>query len=1019
MLAWLAGLGLCLQPCLLPSLQSGGPAPTPAYQASLWTIANGLPQGSVNAIATSSAGELWLATFGGLVAFDGMRFRSFDIDSHKGMPSNRITALWCGEDEELWYTTQSGALVRMAEDRVQAVHALPEPHSEPLCLVRRADGSFWVQTSSGAVLRFQEGTWSEMLPAGAGGTYAGLCLDAQGQLMVAQGRSVLRLGAGGEELERFEAPSRVTALALGCEGRIWIGMQKGVALLEGDFVQPWTTQPAITWTVNSILEVPEGGIWFGTQRGPVQGLYDAKPTDRTWVSTNGLALPQGLEVRSLALDPEGNLWMGTTAAGLVRLRPGRMDTLPALRRLGAVSALVPDGAGGAWVANECRGLTHVLPGTRELRPEQPPRLLGLEHCPSALLLDSKGRLWLGSGTSVLRRDTPEGSWQVVLAPEQFGKRSGPLLELDAGEHLLSTQEGDWIHLDAQDRILARGSVGEFVQSMVRGPDGAVWLGTDGGVLRWQAGRTEAVRRELHFPRAAIRDFHFGADGAVWMASYGAGILCMDRGGLRSLSRDQGLPNGSISKLLSDGKRLWASSNLGLIVLEWSQLEEWRTGRRERVEAVIYGPETGLGETNYGQPSGFGAQGELWFGSLSGVVRVDPARFPFNPHPAKPRIERILVDEEPLNAERLVPAGARRIAIEYGAISLTAAERVRFRYRLQGFDEAWTEAAESRTASFTDLRPGEYRLELQARNEDGFWSASMLGPSIQVLPYWWERRWVQACGLLALAGVLLLLHRVRIRTLQRRTAVLFEATRGRMQAEERESLLREELAHVARVATAGELATSLAHEVNQPLGAIVHNIHAAELMLARGQADEVQEILRDIGAQAERASAVVRRLRDFLRKNPRRRESVDVGALIEATLPLLRRELAAAKVDVALELARGLPAVQADPVQLQQVLVNLIQNACDALAPEPGAHQLKIRTLQSDAKLAFEVEDNGPGLSAEVEARLFQPYVTTKPGGMGLGLAICRSIMESHGGRLYAQRAVGKGLLLRGELPLHS
>jgi C4-dicarboxylate-specific signal transduction histidine kinase len=125
------------------------------------------------------------------------------------------------------------------------------------------------------------------------------------------------------------------------------------------------------------------------------------------------------------------------------------------------------------------------------------------------------------------------------------------------------------------------------------------------------------------------------------------------------------------------------------------------------------------------------------------------------------------------------------------------------------------------------------------------------------------------------------------------------------------------------------------------------------------------------------------------------------------------------VDVALELARGLPAVQADPVQLQQVLVNLIQNACDALAPEPGAHQLKIRTLQSDAKLAFEVEDNGPGLSAEVEARLFQPYVTTKPGGMGLGLAICRSIMESHGGRLYAQRAVGKGLLLRGELPLHS
>jgi signal transduction histidine kinase len=494
---------------------------------------------------------------------------------------------------------------------------------------------------------------------------------------------------------------------------------------------------------------------------------------------------------------------------------------------------------------------------------------------------------------------------------------------------------------------------------------------------------------------------------------------MDRGALRSLSRDEGLPNGSITKLLSDGKRLWASSNLGLIVLEWSQLEEWRAGRRERVEAVIYGPETGLGETNYGQPAGFAAAGQLWWGSLSGAVRVDPGRFPFNPRPAKPRIERIQVDEQPLSEDWIVPAGSRRLAIEYGAISLTAAERVRFRYRLRGFDESWTEAAESRTASFTDLRPGEYQLELQARNEDGLWSASMLSPAIVVLPQWWERRWVQGCGLLGFAGVLFLLHRMRIRALQRRTAVFVEATRGRMQAEERESLLREELAHVARVATAGELATSLAHEVNQPLGAIVHNIHAANLMHQRGQAAEVQEILKDIGAQAERASAVVRRLRDFLRKNSRRREPVDVGALIESTLPLLRRELAAAKVDVGLELARGLPAVQADPVQLQQVLVNLIQNACDALASEPGEHRLRIRTLQHESRLVFEVEDNGPHLSAEVEARLFQPYMTTKPSGMGLGLAICRSIMESHGGRLYAQRAVGKGLLLRGELPLQS
>jgi signal transduction histidine kinase/ligand-binding sensor domain-containing protein len=1009
----LASLALC---AFLQAAPASSAAP--AYHASLWTIANGLPQGSVNAMAVSAAGELWLATFGGLVAFDGMRFRSFDLDTLERLPSNRITALRCGADDEVWFTTQPGELVRFQAGRIQSVYPLPKPHLEPLCLLRHPDGAFWLQTSAGAVLRFLEGQWTVLLPAGAGGGYSGMCVDSQGQVWVAQGKLLLRLDAQGVEQQRLEAPARVSALCAGGDDRIWVGMQSGVALMRAGELRPWNTQPRIEWAVNAIQEASNGHVWFGTQRGLVHGMLDVREGERTWVSSNGLSLPAGLEVRSLLLDPEGNLWMGTTAAGLARLRPSRIDTVPALRRLGSTSALASDGEGGAWVGSECRGLTRVLRDTRELRPERVPEIGGLEHCPSALFLDSRRRLWLGSATAFLRRDTPDSSWELIVSPAQMGRRSGPMQELDNGEFLLCMQDGEWLQLDATDGIRARGRLGVSIQSMVRGPDGRVWIGTDQGVLRWSEGRAEPLAVESGFPRAAIRDFHFASDGSIWMATYGAGILCFDSGSLHSLGRAQGLPNGSISKVLSDGRRLWASSNLGLIVLEWSQLKEWRAGRRERVEAVIYGPEAGLGETNHGQPAGF-ADDALWFGSLSGIVRVDPSRFPFNPRPPLPRLERLLADEQPLSDDWTVPPGARRLAVEYGAISLTASERVRFRHRLLGFDDAWTDAGETRVASFTDLRPGEYRWEFQARNEDGIWSASLISPAITVIPQWWERRWVQWSALLALGASLLLMHRLRIRALQRRTAVLVDATRGRMLAEQRESVLRDELAHVARVATAGELATSLAHEVNQPLGAIVHNTHAASLLLERGQAGEVREILQDIGVQAERASAVVRRLREFLRKNPRRTEAADLNSLIETTLPLLRREIASAGVQVSLELTKGLPAVQVDLVQLQQVFVNLIQNACEALNRQAGERRLSIRTLQEGSKLVFEFEDNGPGLAADIEARIFEPYVTTKPGGMGLGLAICRSIMELHAGHLYAQRAMGKGLLFRGDLPLHS
>jgi C4-dicarboxylate-specific signal transduction histidine kinase len=259
---------------------------------------------------------------------------------------------------------------------------------------------------------------------------------------------------------------------------------------------------------------------------------------------------------------------------------------------------------------------------------------------------------------------------------------------------------------------------------------------------------------------------------------------------------------------------------------------------------------------------------------------------------------------------------------------------------------------------------------------------------------------------------------RVGRFTRRARVLLDATEGRARAEERESRLREELAHIGRVALAGELATSLAHEVNQPLAAIVTNAQAGRRYLANAALDKknLDEILRDIAQQGQRASDIIRGLREFLRKHQSERRPVDLNDIVRDTLPLVRRELQDHKIALVLKLAPEVAAVDADPIQIQQIVVNLVKNACEAMSDSNSDRTLELRTTSNAGRVGLEVQDTGPGLAPDVADRLFQPYVTTKSTGMGLGLAICRSIVEAHGGRISADSAGDRGTTFHVDLP---
>jgi PAS domain S-box-containing protein len=233
----------------------------------------------------------------------------------------------------------------------------------------------------------------------------------------------------------------------------------------------------------------------------------------------------------------------------------------------------------------------------------------------------------------------------------------------------------------------------------------------------------------------------------------------------------------------------------------------------------------------------------------------------------------------------------------------------------------------------------------------------------------------------------------------------------------------ELAHANRVATMGQLSASIAHEVNQPIGAAVTNAHAALRWLGATppNMDEVHLALSRIVTNGNRATDVLSRIRAFIKKAPPRKDSLDVNQAVLEVVALTRSEAKKNKVTVQMQLAEGLPVVQADRVQLQQVLLNLIINAIEAMsASDAGSRRLLISSANSGSSdVSVEVQDSGPGFPEASAEQIFQAFYTTKPDGLGMGLSICRSIVEAHGGQLRAAAGHPTGAIFTFTLPIRS
>jgi PAS domain S-box-containing protein len=228
---------------------------------------------------------------------------------------------------------------------------------------------------------------------------------------------------------------------------------------------------------------------------------------------------------------------------------------------------------------------------------------------------------------------------------------------------------------------------------------------------------------------------------------------------------------------------------------------------------------------------------------------------------------------------------------------------------------------------------------------------------------------------------------------------------RVEAEEKLNEMEAHLAHAGRLSVLGEMVAGIAHEVNQPLYSIVNFAKACRNVLARKEEPDHKELIEwndEIACAAARATEIIKRLRRFARRGAAEFAAIPVGELIEESIDLMAFELRRHKVVVRRDIASDAPAVRADRVEIQQVLVNLLQNACEAMAQTADSErQIALRSRLSEEGVVVSVQDHGPGLPDDKELRIFQPFVTTKENGLGIGLAISTTIVEAHGGRLWA------------------
>ncbi len=986
------------------------------YGFDVWTTAEGLPQNTVNDLAQTPDGYLWLATFDGLARFDGVRFVIFDRSNSKGIVNNRFSKIFADKDGAVWAATENGVLTIYREGEFTS-YSTPEGLREKIIAIAAdAEGKARIETSENYYY-LEDGKFT-------------LAPDQK-----KRGEQTVYFGKSGAKW--ILTTTEVSCHKDGIVTRYPLQIDS-VSLLDTNYGLTFEDSRGALWlTLNSPLtyklyrlqdgaitvftdkEIPElkeifpaveeqdGNLWF------VFATTVKKDASLTFVQfKDGIfrrwQFAEFNTITDVMIDREGNFWLGTYQ-GLKRFRRQFITILSEKDGLlsNEIYPLLQMDGGDIFIGsikgvNRYRDGKITDLGLKFSNPNKAFLIRGLWE-------DEQKRLWIGSfnGSGRVENDSLKVI-NPVGATDFTADRNGNLW--------MATESGLFKFKD--EKQIARYTVENGlphneVITVHEDKKGNIWIGTFDGLAMlseqsalagWSGDGKEISQLTLNSPltqaaltfnhienspKGFVRYIYEDADGVLWFGTYGDGLVRYKDGKFFNYRVEHGLFNNGVFAILEDERgNFWMSSNRGIHRVNKQELNDFADNKIPKINSVSYDESDGMlyAECNGGRlPSAIKTKdGKFWFPTMGGVAIVDPNAETVNANPPPTIIEDISIDRksvEKLQSEIELQPNQTSLEIHYTGLSLIKSNQIRFRYRLEGFEENWVEAGTRREASYSYLPDGEYTFRVIAANANGVWNTEGASVKIVVHPVFYQTWWFLTLAILAVALVVWLIYHNRVSQLRKIAEAKSDFSKRLIESQEAE-----------RKRIAAELHDGLGQSL-----AIISNRAA----MGKNKKNEPESVFREFDEISKDALEALDEVQEITAKlHPRYLERLGLTKALKTMF---------VKITGVLEFNYEIDAIDGVfPKDAEINVYRIVQESLNNIIKHSNAAEAEIKIKKFADRVLISIKDDGRGFDVS----------NVKPSGTGLGIVGLKERTAIIGGTISINSSVGNGTEIRISLPVN-